>query len=226
MQQFFHRCGYTGLEKIGCAHIEWNNAMLKLSPKASWSPMRCHQVNFLLEPVRLVYMKILMLGLFPLEALDLYKDAQGRMLVKLLKIIPVSNAAGIEMDTAELVTILAETIMIPHYALQKYITWEVIDTSSIKGIINYKGISASGIFHFNQDGDCTRFVTNDRYLTQKNDKYQKTRWTATVNDYTLNKGIRFPSKFSAVWHTANGDYEYFKGTIKSIVFNKTEISGI
>lgn len=226
LQQFFHRCGYTGLEKIKCANIKWNDTMLRLSPTAKWSPMRCYQVNFLPEPVRLVYMKISMYGLLPLEALDLYKDAQGHMLVKLLKMIPISNATGKEMDAAELVTILAEVMIIPHYALQKYIVWEIIDASSIKGIISYNGISVSGIFHFNQNGECTRFVTQDRYLTKKNNKYQKTCWTATANDYILKKGIRFPTKFSATWHTDHGDFEYFKGSIKSIEFNKTDISGI
>lgn len=61
---------------------------------------------------------------------------------------------------------------------------------------------------------------------KKNNKYQKTCWTATTNDYMLKDGIRFPTKFSVTWNTDNSDYEYFKGTIKSIEFNKTEISGI
>ncbi|ALL06275.1 hypothetical protein AQ505_12685 [Pedobacter sp. PACM 27299] len=226
LQKFIHLCGYTGFEKIECAHIKWNDTMLKLSPKAKWSPMRCYQVKFLSQPVRLVYMKISIFGLLPLEALDLYKDAHGSMSIKLMKIIPISNATGKEIDASELVTILAETIFIPHYALQKYITWEVIDASSIKGTINYNGISVSGIFHFNQNGECTRFVTQDRYFTKKNNKYQKTFWTATANDYKLKDGIRFPTQFNATWHTDNGDYEYFKGSIKSIEFNKTELSCI
>ncbi|TKC62119.1 hypothetical protein FBD94_07780 [Pedobacter hiemivivus] len=226
LQKFFHRCGYTGQEKIECAHIKWNDTILRLSPQANWSSMRCYQLNFLSEPVRLVYMSIKWYGLFPLEAVDIYKDAQGQMLVKLLKMIPISNAKGKEMDAAELVTILAETMIIPHYALQKYITWEVIDPSNIKGIIHHNGISASGIFHFNEHGDCTQFTTQDRYRAKKNNKYQKTPWTATANDYILKKGIRFPTKFSATWHTDNGDYEYFKGSIKSVELNKTEFSGI
>lgn len=226
LQKFFHHCGYTGREKIECAHIKWNDTFLRLSPQAKWSPMRCYQLNFLGEPVRLVYMKIRLYGLFSLEALDLYKDAQGQMLIKLLKMIPISNARGKEMDISELVTILAETMIIPHYALQKYITWEAIDASSIKGIINYNGISASGIFYFNENGECTQFTTQDRYLTKKNKQYQKTPWTATANNYVLKNGIRFPTKFSATWHAGHDNYEYFKGRIKSIEFNKTEFSGI
>lgn len=226
LQKFFHQCGYTGFEKIESAHIKWNDTMLKLGPKAKWSPMHCYQVNFLSPPVRLAYMKISIFGLLPLEALDLYKDAHGSMSIKLMKIIPISNTIGKEIDASELVTILAETMIIPHYAMQKYITWEVIDASSIKGTINYNGISVSGIFHFNQNGECTRFVTQDRYLTKKNNKYQKTCWTATANDYMLKNGVRFPTKFSATWNTDHSDYEYFKGTIKSIEFNKTEISDI
>jgi hypothetical protein len=171
-------------------------------------------------------MKISIFRLLTLEALDLYKDAHGSMSIKLIKTIPISNTAGKEIDASELVTILAETMIIPHYAMQKYIIWEVIDTSSIKGTITYNDISVSGIFHFNQNGECIRFVTQDRYLTKKNNKFQKTCWTASANDYKLKKGIRFPTKFSATWHTDNGDYKYFKGIIKSIEFNKTEISCI
>lgn len=223
MQRFFHRCGYSGAEVVECVRINWKNTAIRFSVGSRWKPMSCYQINFLSKPVRLAYMHTKMYGLFPVEALDKFQEGRGSMSVKILNLITVIDAQGKELDEAELVTILAETMIVPHYALQKYVSWEVLGPFSLKGTISYKETTATGIFTFNSDYECTLFTTQDRYLSVANGKYLKTPWTATAENYLLKDGVRFPAEFKATWHTPQGNFEYFKGSIRAIEFNQTAI---
>ncbi|MEJ5963322.1 DUF6920 family protein [Pedobacter immunditicola] len=220
LQHFLRDCGVKEDESISKATIKWKDTMLRFSPDSGWENMSCTQVNFLNIPVRLVYMKLKFWKLFLVEAYDRFIHNQGNMLVKLFKYINITDAWGKEMDEAELVTILAETIIIPSYALQKYVSWTVIEEFTLKGVINFNGMSVSGFFYFNGRNEILRFETYDRYYTLKGGGYQKMKWTATAENYIQSEGRKFPSYFKASWNTEEGEFEYFRGSIDSIEFNQ------
>lgn len=218
LRKYMLYCGFTGREKLKSAKITWKDAALKFENDEPWRPMICRQYNFLPEPMRLTYMKNRDFQLVPMEAIDSYLKGIGEMRVKLLYFLPVADSLGKEMNQAELVTILAETILIPLYAVQHYIKWEVLDQLTTRGTITDHGTSASGIFHFNESGEVIKFETNDRFFSGKKGVFEKTKWTVIVGNYIQNDGFRFPSTFKAVWNRAHGDYEYFKGEIERIEF--------
>lgn len=215
LQQYLHNCGYNGDEDCTWYKINWKQAWLKMAPGKSWSPLVCEQYNFLPIPSRIVYMKTRLFGLLPFEARDKYQNGYGNMLVKLMRMFTVTDAKGTEMDEAELVTILAEAVLLPLYMLQNYISWQVINTTIVKGTIHDKGKKVSGTFYFNAFGEFIAFETFDRYYSLSG-KYLRMRWTAHADSYVERNGIRFPASFRAVWHLPDGNYEYFKGTIEDI----------
>jgi len=219
IQHFVNQSGFLSLGNIHQVKIEWKNAMLKFSQNRSWKPISCLQYNFLPDPIRLVYMKTKILGLLGVEALDSFRHGNGNMMVKVAKLFKLVHAKGHEMDKAELVTLLAETMIIPDYALQTYIQWEEIDLYTVKGTINYHGLKASGLFYFNEEFQIIRFETDDRFYTRSNSELLQTKWTAECKDYTKQNDIIFPSMFSATWNFPQGDFTYFKGEIKKIVFS-------
>ena len=221
LQNFLKDCGCKEGDGINYATIKWKDTMLRLSPNSGWEIISCEQVNYLKIPVRLVYMRLKFWKLFLVEAYDRFINNHGNMLVKLFKYISITDSRGKEMDEAELVTILAETIIIPAYALQKYVSWTVIDALTLKGVINFKGMSVSGLFYFNEQNEILRFETYDRYYTVKGGGYQKMKWTARAENYIQNRGRKYPSYFKASWRTEEGDFEYFKGSIESVEFNNT-----
>lgn len=220
LKRYISSCGYTKEHKVLNAVIKWDHAMIRFSPNSKWKKLVCYQLNFVKYPVRLVYFKTRLWKIIPVEALDKYMDSTGNMLIKILKFFTITNAKGKEINEAELVTLLAETILIPAYALQKYITWTIIDPFLLQGIIQYRGLKVSGLFYFNEYNEITRFETQDRYWTQNGNQYQRMQWTAIARHYIEKNGIRFPQEFSAVWNTKHGDYEYFKGTISAIELNQ------
>jgi len=218
LQQFIRDCGDAEGKNRSYASIKWKDTMLRFSPNAGWENITCEQVNFIKIPVRLVYMRLKFWKLFLVEAYDRFINNQGNMLVKLFKYINITDSRGKEMDEAELVTILAETIIIPSYALQKYVSWTVIEDLTLKGVINYNGMSVSGLFYFNERNEIIRFETYDRYYTVKGGGYQKMKWTATAENYIQHQGRKFPSFFKASWDTKEGVFEYFRGSIESLAF--------
>lgn len=212
-------CGFNGSEEIRSATVKWKTAALRLKDDGLWKPMTFVQHNFLAEPIRLTYMKTKNFQLMPMEAIDSYILGKGRMKIRLMYIFPIANTVGKEMDQAELVTILAETILVPHYALQHYTRFEKVGDLSIRGTITNNGISASGIFYFNESFEAVKFQTDDRYFTNDNGSLIKTKWTVLVGDYSVQNGYRFPKSFRAIWNRPNVDYEYFKGEIEKIELN-------
>lgn len=216
VQSFFRRCGYLGHPRMNQAEIEWQEVQFKRSPQAKWMNLVCNQFNSVLAPTRIVYMKSNLLGLFPFEGRDKYQDGQGHMLIKLLKYIPIADAKGKEMDASCLVTVLAECFLVPTYALQDYIKWTAVDENTAKAELTYHNTTVSGLFFFNPKGEFTRFVTEDRYYSESGGSYKKMKWSAVAGNYIERNGLRFPTFFKGIWHTENGDYEYFKGTLKGV----------
>ena len=146
------------------------------------------------------------------------------MLINVLGLFTVVDAKGEHMDDSALVTTLAEFTIAPSYALQPYITWRSIDSMTAGATLEFNNRKVSGIFHFNEAGECTRFDTDSRW--QFGEDASPIKWSAICGNYKEKNGIKFPTSFSAVWHEEKGDFEYFKGTISGLEFNVREYVGI
>jgi hypothetical protein len=218
LQQYLKNSGLAGFETKLSSRILWESAKLRMAPGKSWSPISCEQINYFHEPGRLAFMKSRFLGMIPIEAIDEYRNGQGNMVIKTCGFVTLTDAKGKEMDQGELVTILAETIFLPLYSLQAYIQWRIIDPLTLEGTIEDEGNVACGLFHFDDQGFISHFETNDRFYS-KDGIYIRAKWTAFAGDYQSVNNFYLPTRFKAVWHLPDGDYEYFEGRIKEIEFN-------
>jgi hypothetical protein len=215
LKNYLEYCGYRDATAYEYCYVKWKSAHLKMAPGKSWMRISCDQVNFIEHPARVVYMKMKLWGLFSLDAIDKFQNGKGRMIVKLLKYFTVTDAKGPEMDAAELVTILAEAMLIPAYFFQPYITLTEINPFTVKGTIKYNNVEASGIFYFNDNCELLRFETNDRYYTH-NGKLEKLKWTAYAWNYKTFDNYKHPSNFMAIWGLPEGEYAYFKGRVEGL----------
>src|SRR5690606_21654789 len=93
---------------------------------------------------------------------DKYYEGKGNMLIKILSLITVADAAGEEIDQGTLVRYLAETVWFPTAALSNYIEWKQTVQDSAEATMSYKETTASGVFTFNEKGDVVDF-TAQRY---------------------------------------------------------------
>lgn len=219
VQKYFRYCGYLARPKIINAQIVWRDVYLKLSLAKKWQGIRCFQFNAVPEPARFAFMTSKIAGLIPFEGRDKFQDGHGNMLIKLFRVFTMGNAKGREMDESALVTVLAEALFVPGYALQPYISWEPIDDLSARATIEDNGIKVSGVFFFNEKGETIRFETEDRSFTEKNRGYKKCKWTAMMENYQAINGILTPTTIRAMWNLPKGDFEYYKGIVDEVRFN-------
>lgn len=219
LQHFLIQSGFMAVGNIHQTKIEWKSAALKFSKTGQWKHIDCTQHNFLPDPIRLVYMKTKMFGIVGLEAFDSFRHGHGGMMIRMAKLFNMIDAKGPEMDRAALVTILAEVMIIPDYAVQTYIQWEEINPYTLRGTINYHGLKASGIFYFNSNFVIEKFETTDRYYTDKKGKFHPVKWTAECSGYTRHGEISFPTTFKSTWNFPTGDLTYFQGQINTIIIN-------
>lgn len=217
LKNYLKQCGYVANTQLNYCQIKWSYAYLKMAPGKKWSSLKCSQFNFFPDPARIVLFQTKLFGLFPFGAIDRFQDGKGNMLIKLLNYFTITNSLGREMDIAELVTILAEAILVPAYFLQPYIKWEEINPYTVKGTISHGNTSASGIFYFNEHHELLRFETEDRYYTNKG-KFEKHKWTAYAWNYKKSNGVSHPVNFMAVWNMPGIDYTYFKGRVDKIIY--------
>ena len=155
----------------------------------------------------------------PFEGYDYYQNGTGGMKGVIAKAVTLFDQTGADMNKACLVTFLAESLFAPTILLQDYITFEEISKFEVRATISYKGQTASGIFTFNEQYELISFTTNDRAITETDGSMEYVPWSAICKDYQLaSNGVKYPTKFQAVWNYPDGDFVYFDGSISEISY--------
>jgi len=156
--------------------------------------------------------------LLSVYAKDEFVDGKGNLVVKLLGLIKVVDAKGYEVDHGELLRFLAECIWFPSAFLHDDIEWETIDNDSARATINYRGISASAIFHFNEKGEVTS-ITAKRYREVDGD-FVLEDWEGKVLEYEKFGDIVVSSRVDIIWKLKTRDFCYDKIEIIDIEYNE------
>lgn len=210
VQRFFNHCGYIGKPKMTYMKATFKDVSFSLGRNKPTIKIDYTQYNLANEPMRLAYIDSSMYGI-PFQGLDSYVNGSGKMKGVIAKLFTLFEQQGAAMDRASLATYLAECFVIPSVALQDFIAWEEIDDTHAKATISYRGVSAGGIFTFNEEGEMLLFETYDRENTSMDGTIEKVKWTAICDDYKEINGILLPTKFQAVWNYKEGDLLYFDG---------------
>lgn len=220
VQKYFKYCGYIGKPKMSYMKGSFRNVDFYITNNGKKKKLKIDytQYNFVDKPNRFAYIDSSIKGL-PFEGFDSYRNGIGSMKGVLGKLITLFDQRGEAMDKACLVTFLAECLIVPNAALQDYISWESIDETHAKATIFYYGISASGIFTFDENGLMTSFRTSDRVATEMDGTTRNAEWSAICSDYKEIDGLKLPTVLQAIWHYPEGDYLYFDGTNASFNYN-------
>lgn len=219
VQRYFHHCGWVGREMVYNADVYWEASSIRFGPDKSWKKLQTDQFNSVAEPMRAAFMKARMFGFIPFEGRDLFRDDRGHMQGRLAGLFDVIDAKDREIGQSALITILAEALFVPGYALTPYMSWEPVDSLTVRGRMRYGSYDVSGLFSFNENGEFMRFHTGDRYYSLPKGGYELTPFTTEVWDYVKKDGLRYPTEVRAVWHLTEGDFEYWRGTVSRLDTN-------
>jgi hypothetical protein len=207
IQNYFRHCGYLGTPKMSYMKASLTGVDFYMS-KDRIVKIDYTQFNLVERPERFALISSSLYGI-PFEGLDSYSNGVGSMKGVLAKVIPLFDQRGESMKRAGLVTWLAESPMLPAAMLQDFISWEEVDDTHVKATISWNGISAEGVFTFDESGAVASFQTVDRVATDMNGNEQLVAWSAIYDEYRPVNGILRPTVIQSVWHYPEGDLVYF-----------------
>ena len=185
-----------------------------------WMEFRSEQYNFIDHPTRLFLMKATMHGL-PVEGLHIFREDSATMQIKLASFFQVVNAKGPEMNQGETVTLFNDMcLMAPATLIDKEkIQWEADGPFSALAKFTHMGNTIRARLSFNQAGELTDFVSNDRFFSPDGKTFKSYPWSTPVRSYRELDGRTIPSYAEVVWHTPEGEFTYGRFTLSEIKYN-------
>ena len=216
IQKYLETCGYIGSERRSHLTMEYKDVDFGMGVNKPRLKIDYTHVDFADSPNRLAFIDSKMFGI-PFQGYDYYMNGKGGMKGVLAKLITLFDQTGPAMDKASLITYLAEALFLPETLLKDFITFKQINEHAVEATITNKGVTASGIFHFNDAYEMTSFTTKDRGQISSDGTIEYTPWEAQCENYKeYSDGIKRPTVFRAVWKNKNGDFVYFDGKISKV----------
>ncbi len=215
VKNYLRYVGTIGKPKVNNFKVKFTGKIRK-DDKSEWMPFTSEQYNFLAASTRLFYMKATMKGL-PVEGYHCFKNGDAFMDIRLFSLIKVQYQTGKEMGIAETVTFFNDMCcMAPATLIDKRIKWSDAENNKVKAEFTNNGITISAWLYFNEKGELTNFISEDRYATLADGSLKKLRWATPLKDYKNINGFNIAGYADAVYTYPEGDFIY--GT-----FNTTHI---
>jgi hypothetical protein len=208
--------GIVERRRISTVHLLQSGAM-RPSPRGARMPLNAEQEFSVNPPAFIWYANIHAAPFLSLVARDKYQDGHGNMLIKIGGLYKLADDRGPEMDQGTLLRFLAETIWFPSAVLNNYIQWDAGDSTSARATMTFGGVTASGIFRFNDRGDVISFEAL-RYRGAHG-KYSLEPWLITMSDYRTVDGIRIPHSCEVAWKHNSDNSPWLKLEIKTLEFD-------
>lgn len=216
VQKWLQYSQVVGKEKIVATRIK-QEVNMRLKAEQPWMKGQAEQYFRTEEPGFIWAVDIKMAPLIHITGRDKYIDGQGNMLIKVLSLFTVANGSGKEIDQGTLLRYLAETTWVPSAAFSEYIQWEEINSNSAKATMSYKGVTASGVFTFNEQGEVQSFVAQ-RY-GEFNGEYRMETWLCEMKEYKEFNGLKIPSQGDITWKLETGDFHWYHFNVKDMEYN-------
>jgi len=217
VQNWLQYSQVVGKERIVGARTK-HDVTMRLKENKPWMKAQAEQYFRTEEPGFIWAVNIKMAPLLHIVGKDQYIEGRGNMLIKLLSLITVANGSGKEIDQGTLLRYLSEIMLVPTAALSDTIQWEEIDSNSAKATMSYKGVTAFGVFTFNEKGEILNFVAQ-RY-GDFDGGYRMETWCAEIKEYKEFNGFKVPSQGDIIWKFKTGDFHWYHFEVKEIEYNK------
>lgn len=216
VQNWLKRSQVLGKERTRFVHLKQNGEM-KTKPDGKWLPFEAEQYFSIENPGFIWTADIKAAPMIHIVGRDKYEGGKGNMLIKLLSLFPIANAAGPEIDQGTLLRYLAETAWFPSAALEDYIQWDAVDNTTAKATMQYGGITASGIFRFTEEGDLLSFEAKRFYDRKEGATLED--WWIENKAWKEMQGLSIPTQSEVTWKLKTGNFNWLKLEITAIDYH-------
>jgi len=218
VRNYIRYTGSVGKPKVNNFKIEFTGKIRK-NDQSAWMPFSSEQYNFMGAATRLFFMKAVMKGL-PVAGFHSFKNGDAFMDIRLLSLFKVQYQSGKEMGIAETVTFFNDMCcMAPATLIDKRIKWLESDSSKVHAEFTNNGITISSRLYFNEKGELTNFVSNDRFAAGENGSMKQIRWSTPLKNYRVIDGYKLASYAEAVYSYPEGDLCYGTFSLQHIKYN-------
>ena len=219
VQKWLEHSKAIGKDIAQAAHLTQTGQM-RTAPDGKWLDVTAEQFNTLNEPAFIWKAKVEVFPLIFMHARDKYTGGRGNMLVKIAAIFPVADASGAEINQGSMLRFLSEMCWFPTAILNKNIVWETVDSTSARATMSFGGVTGSGVFYFNSDGDLVRFEAKRFYARKEGATLED--WEIVVKNWRDFHDIRLASDCEVHWKLKTGDYLWLKLEILNLENNDFE----
>ena len=217
VQKWLLHSQVVGKERVIAARTK-QEISLRLKADQPWMKGEVEQYFRMAEPGFIWHADIQMAPLLHISGRDKYVDGHGKMLIKALSLVTVADGQGKEIDQGSLLRYLAEMMWFPAAALNNYIQWRELSDTSAEATMSYEGVTASGIFTFNEQGEALGFEA-ERY-GEFDGEYRLETWACAIQEYQEFKGMMVPSQGDLIWKLDSGDFHWYHFKVKELEYNK------
>lgn len=218
VKKYLRYTGAVGKPKVKNFKIEFAGQIRK-DEQSEWMPFTSEQYNFMDASTRLFFMKATMKHL-PVAGFHCFKNGNAYMDIRLFSLFKVQYQTGPEMGAAETVTFFNDMCcMAPATLIDRRITWLETDGNNVKTAFTNNGISISAWLYFNDRGELTNFISDDRYAVAENNTLEKTRWSTPMKDYKDIGGHRLPGYADAVYSYPERELCYGNFRVVNVEYN-------
>jgi hypothetical protein len=220
VQKWLKRSNVIGKGLIRRVHVHQKGEM-RTRPIGKWMPFKAEQYINVENPEFLWRAKVKAAPLITLTGRDKYVNGKGEMQIKLLNLFPVVSASGPEIDQGALVRYMAESVWFPSSALANFFKWDQTGSSQATVTITNAGISSSGVFTFDNEGDVHSFEAMRYYQRKEGATFEKWYVQLDPSGFKEFDGIRIPGRSTVTWKLKDGDFTWLKLEITDLRYENT-----
>ena len=183
VQRYLRLAGVVGKTRVRNFRVGMRGR-IRNGRQGRWMPFSAEQYNVIAPATRLFYLDASMFTI-PAQGYHRYVGSSASMRVKAAALVPVVAAAGSEMTQGETVTLLNDMcIMAPATLIEPTITWEAVDGCTARACFTNAGHAIRAELSFNEAGELTNFVSDDRFQTSADGTTMRlVRWSTPIRGY-------------------------------------------
>lgn len=220
VQRFLRKGRHVGRPVPRSLYVEFTGEIR--AKDGPWMPFRTDQLNTFDPPARLFWMNATMKAL-PTKGYHRLRDGHASMHIKVLGLLPVIDAQGPEMDTAELVTWFNDLCLFaPARLADPTITWQPVDDRSATATVAHHGIRISATLLFDDQDRLVDFVSDDRYYLGPDGRSERRRFSTPVSGAFTAGGLTFPADGEALFVLDDGPFTYIRLHTEAVAYDVVE----
>lgn len=211
------KIGAVEKNRISAVHMS-QKGLMKLEPEQNdWYKPQAAQYTTVSQPGFLWQVDLTVLPLIKTKGRDLFYQGNASMLIKIASLLPVvDQKANDKINESALSRFLLELPWYPTAALNDYLDWEEIDSTTARATINYQGVETAADFIFDQNGKLLR--TESMRYKESDESAERLRCTGELKEYKEVDGIMVPMEIDVSWHLESGRFTWFKVEVEELNF--------